>query len=373
MLNNCYKKDLLFLSSCFSPGKVTVGWLAEEAVRRYVKVHPSSGGLLLPSSTNNNKLRVIEVRKTGGNILLDAEDEVADVLDDNDFVNIRMENDLPDTSATMGPAVHNYDHSMSEPFISPTKLDAIANQITDNEIVLDGYHLTVKDLVLLSKGQTTIRLRKVAEERVAAGRQLVDAILKDNKVVTGILFLFHKCYHNRILISFSSFEWLAGCLRNHDRFWQGKQCHTLHFLLIMFISILIQFARMVISADKLEELQENLIRSHSAGVGQPLSLERVRMLMALRINTLAKGYSGVSLKTLNQVINAFNRSCLPWVPEQGTVGASGDLAPLSHLALGMIGEGKVLTDPVLKMLMSFSSDCLAIIPAVLFSTPLLPT
>jgi histidine ammonia-lyase len=65
------------------------------------------------------------------------------------------------------------------------------------------------------------------------------------------------------------------------------------------------------------------------------------MLMALRINTLAKGYSGISIKTLNQVINAFNRSCLPWVPEQGTVGASGDLAPLSHLALGMIGEGKV--------------------------------
>lgn len=177
---------------CFSPGKVTVGWLAEEAVRRYVKVHPSSGGLLLPSSTNNNKLRIIEVRKTGGNILLDAEDEVADVLDDNDFVNIRLENDLPDTSAIMGPAASNYDHSMSEPFISPTKLDAIANQITDNEVVLDGYHLTVKDLVLLSKGQTTIRLRKVAEERVAAGRQLVDAILKDNKVVTGILLLFPK-------------------------------------------------------------------------------------------------------------------------------------------------------------------------------------
>lgn len=97
----------------------------------------------------------------------------------------------------------------------------------------------------------------------------------------------------------------------------------------------------MISSDKLEELQENLIRSHSAGVGHPLSVERVRMLMALRINTLAKGYSGVSLKTLYQVINTFNNSCLPWVPEQGTVGASGDLAPLSHLALGMIGEGKV--------------------------------
>lgn len=84
-----------------------------------------------------------------------------------------------------------------------------------------------------------------------------------------------------------------------------------------------------------------MIRSHSAGVGQPLSVERVRMLLALRINILAKGYSGVSPKTLQQLIDAFNCSCLPWVPEQGTVGASGDLAPLSHLALGMMGEGKV--------------------------------
>lgn len=70
-----------------------------------------------------------------------------------------------------------------------------------------------------------------------------------------------------------------------------------------------KFARMVIAPDKLEELQENLIRSHSAGVGQPLSLERVRMLLALRINILAKGYSGVSVKTLLQLIEAFNASC----------------------------------------------------------------
>ncbi len=70
-----------------------------------------------------------------------------------------------------------------------------------------------------------------------------------------------------------------------------------------------KFARMVIAPDKLEELQENLIRSHSAGVGPPLSLERVRMLLALRINILAKGYSGVSVKTLLQLIEAFNASC----------------------------------------------------------------
>uniref|UniRef100_A0AAQ6ARU4 Histidine ammonia-lyase n=1 Tax=Amphiprion ocellaris TaxID=80972 RepID=A0AAQ6ARU4_AMPOC len=102
-----------------------------------------------------------------------------------------------------------------------------------------------------------------------------------------------------------------------------------------------KFARTVIPVSKLKELQENLVRSHSAGVGNPLSPERTRMLLALRINVLAKGHSGISLETLHAMIQAFNASCLSFVPEKGTVGASGDLAPLSHLALGLMGEGKM--------------------------------
>uniref|UniRef100_A0A4W4DPE8 Histidine ammonia-lyase n=1 Tax=Electrophorus electricus TaxID=8005 RepID=A0A4W4DPE8_ELEEL len=78
-----------------------------------------------------------------------------------------------------------------------------------------------------------------------------------------------------------------------------------------------------------------------AGVGAALIPERTRMLLALRINTLAKGYSGVSLETLQKMLSAFNASCLSWVPEKGTVGASGDLAPLAHLALGLMGEGQM--------------------------------
>jgi histidine ammonia-lyase len=89
------------------------------------------------------------------------------------------------------------------------------------------------------------------------------------------------------------------------------------------------------------ELQVNLIRSHSSGIGDYMSTKHVRMLMALRINVLAKGYSGISTESLESVINAFNKSCLPLVPEQGTVGASGDLAPLSHIVLGLLGEGKM--------------------------------
>jgi histidine ammonia-lyase len=101
------------------------------------------------------------------------------------------------------------------------------------------------------------------------------------------------------------------------------------------------FATVDIPVEKLEDLQYNIIRSHAAGVGNPLSPARTRMLLALRINVLAKGYSGISLNTLQGLIDAFNASCLSWVPEQGSVGASGDLAPLAHLALGIVGEGKM--------------------------------
>lgn len=76
-------------------------------------------------------------------------------------------------------------------------------------------------------------------------------------------------------------------------------------------------------------------------MGNPLPPERVRRLLALRINVLAKGHSGISLESLSQLIDGFNANCLSWVPEKGTVGASGDLAPLAHLALGMLGEGKM--------------------------------
>jgi histidine ammonia-lyase len=72
-----------------------------------------------------------------------------------------------------------------------------------------------------------------------------------------------------------------------------------------------------------------------------LTVEQTRGLLTLRINVLAKGYSGISRASLEQLIAAFNKSCLSKVPQKGTVGASGDLAPLSHLALGLMGEGEM--------------------------------
>ncbi|XP_027711560.1 histidine ammonia-lyase isoform X2 [Vombatus ursinus] len=146
---------------------------------------------------------------------------------------------------------------------------------------------------LYSKYREPDKLTPEAEKRVQDSREVIESIVREKTVVYGITTGFGK------------------------------------------------FARTVIPISKLRELQVNLVRSHSSGVGKPLIPERCRMLMALRINVLAKGYSGISLETLQQVIEMFNASCLPYVPEKGTVGASGDLAPLSHLALGLIGEGKM--------------------------------
>jgi histidine ammonia-lyase len=84
-----------------------------------------------------------------------------------------------------------------------------------------------------------------------------------------------------------------------------------------------------------------LIRSHACGVGEPIKPNQTRMLMVLRANVFAKGHSGIRPETLRSLLDALNKNCLPLVPSKGTVGASGDLAPLSHLALGLMGEGQM--------------------------------
>jgi histidine ammonia-lyase len=92
--------------------------------------------------------------------------------------------------------------------------------------------------------------------------------------------------------------------------------------------------------DALDQLQINLLRSHAAGVGEPMSTRAVRATMALRANVLAKGFSGIRRPTLERLIEMVNRGVHPKVPSRGSVGASGDLAPLAHLALVLIGEGE---------------------------------
>ncbi|CAK9295119.1 unnamed protein product [Gordionus sp. m RMFG-2023] len=161
----------------------------------------------------------------------------------------------------------------------------------DKIIEIDGNTLTIKGLYKLGYEDYKIKLSKTSEEKVQKARNVVENVIKDNKVVYAIT---------------------TGI---------GK------------------FATTTIPKENLNMLQLNIIRSHSAGVGDPLSIANTKMLFALRINVLAKGYSGITLETLEKYIDAFNRNLLPYVPEQGTVGASGDLCPLAHLALGLIGEG----------------------------------
>lgn len=99
-----------------------------------------------------------------------------------------------------------------------------------------------------------------------------------------------------------------------------------------------------VPADKLEDLQRNLLRSHACGVGPLLPAEVVRTLLALRAHTLALGASGASPEVVDGILALLAHDVLPAVPSQGSVGASGDLAPLAHLALPLIGEGDVLTE-----------------------------
>ncbi|XP_059192151.1 histidine ammonia-lyase [Centropristis striata] len=251
----------------------TIRWLGLEALKRYIKNKPDNGGIIAVKDTP------FVVRRCQGLGLLDADDTIEDVLEDNDFVELAIEGD------TMCP-----DFIPCEPGVS--HLTAAYREPAEY-ISLDGNSLTSTDLVNLGRGLYKIKLTPEAERKVVQARELLDTIVKENKVVYGITTGFGK------------------------------------------------FARTVIPVSKLKELQENLVRSHSAGVGNPLSPERTRMLLALRINVLAKGHSGISLETLHAMIQAFNASCLSFVPEKGTVGASGDLAPLSHLALGLMGEGKM--------------------------------
>lgn len=105
-------------------------------------------------------------------------------------------------------------------------------------------------------------------------------------------------------------------------------------------------AEVRIARSDLQALQRNLILSHAAGVGQPLSLHEARALLLLRCNVLAKGHSGVRAETLQLGLEMLNRGVTPVVPERGSVGASGDLAPLAHLALVFIGEGEAWLDGV---------------------------
>jgi histidine ammonia-lyase len=104
-----------------------------------------------------------------------------------------------------------------------------------------------------------------------------------------------------------------------------------------------------IAGDQIRELQVNLVRSHAVGVGDPLPVAETRAMMILRANSLSKGHSGVRAVVIDTICELLNRNVTPFVPSQGSVGASGDLAPLAHLALTLIGEGECLNEQVARV------------------------
>lgn len=163
-----------------------------------------------------------------------------------------------------------------------------------NHILLDGNNLTLDQFIDVTRFNKKVELTSEAIGKVNKARALVDRFVNENKVVYGITTGFGK------------------------------------------------FSDVVITGEEIKKLQRNLIISHSCGVGIPLDEEIVRGIMILRANALAKGYSGIRLSTLNTLVEMLNKGVHPIVPEKGSLGASGDLAPLSHMVLVMIGEGEAI-------------------------------
>lgn len=159
-------------------------------------------------------------------------------------------------------------------------------------IILNGKDLQIEDVIKVARGFEKAELSKEAVSAVKKAREYVDKKLADGSVIYGLTTGFGK------------------------------------------------FADTVISTDETASLQRNLIISHACGMGEPYPMQVVRAAMLLRCNALARGNSGIRLSTLNTLLDMLNAGVHPIIPQKGSLGASGDLAPLSHMVLCMIGEGE---------------------------------
>ena len=161
-----------------------------------------------------------------------------------------------------------------------------------NEVVLDGLTLTLEDVERVALDLSVrVRLSDEAAERMVASRNFIEELVDAGEPVYGVTTGFGR------------------------------------------------LADVAVAPDEREALQRNLVRSHASGVGSPMDRASVRALMLLRANALARGNSGCRVLVVEQLLELLNAGIHPRVPEFGSVGASGDLAPLAHVALGLLGEG----------------------------------
>ncbi len=164
-----------------------------------------------------------------------------------------------------------------------------------NEIVLDGESLTFEEVIAVAYGkpdEPRVSLAEGAKQKVNACAEAVDTLLERGEIAYGITTGF-------------------GAFKNK-----------------------------IITREEVELLQRNIVVSHAVGVGKPFDIPAVRAIMLIRANTLARGYSGIRLATLELILEFLNRGVHPLIPEKGSLGASGDLAPLAHFACVLIGEGE---------------------------------
>ena len=158
---------------------------------------------------------------------------------------------------------------------------------------LNGQALTLEKIAAVAIGDEHVAIAPAARPRIAGSRKVIERIVARDAVVYGVNTGFGKLSDVRV------------------------------------------------PRDELRQLQLNLVRSHACGIGEPLSEPEVRAMMLLRANVLTLGFSGIRWDVIELLCEMLNRRVHPVVPEKGSVGASGDLAPLAHLALSMIGEGEV--------------------------------
>ena len=161
-------------------------------------------------------------------------------------------------------------------------------------LLLDGNSLTIPLVYRAATSRATVSFSAAAKKRMAASRALVEDWVKKKEVVYGVTTGFGE------------------------------------------------FSNVTISVQDIERLQENLILSHAAGAGEPLPPEIVRAMMVLRMNALAKGFSGIRLETMEFLRKVYNAGIIPIIPSRGSVGSSGDLVQLAHLVLTLIGKGRVV-------------------------------